>query len=134
MTAWREVAAQARSCLPRYGRLRSGPVFRGGLVRHLVLVAALGGSLLLTAPSCVGGKTQVSDEDKERLKPYILEAVPPDAKKTDVNFENKVHLVGYKIEPELAGPKTPVKVTYYWRCDETVEEGWRLFTHVQHEG
>lgn len=86
---------------------------------------------LLTA--CVGGKATISSEDKERLKPYILEAVPAEAKKTDVNFENKIHLAGYKIEPENAGPGVAVKVTYYWRCDEPIEEGWQLFTHVQHE-
>lgn len=89
---------------------------------------------LLGAVGCVGGKQQVSAEDKERLKQYILDSVPADAKKTDVNFENKVHLVGYKVEPEQAGPNTPVKLTYYWRCDEPIEEGWRLFTHIQHEG
>jgi hypothetical protein len=90
--------------------------------------------LVASTVACVGGKTQISSEDKERLKPYILDAVPPDAKKTDVNFENKVHLVGYKADPEQAPPGTTVKITYYWRCDEPLDEGWRLFTHVQHEG
>ena len=98
----------------------------------LILVAALG--LVPLSAACVGGKQQISAEDKERLKPYILDAVPADAKKTDVNFENKVHLVGYKIEPEQAGPGANVKLTYYWRCDEPLDEGWRLFTHIQHEG
>jgi hypothetical protein len=86
------------------------------------------------APACVGGKQQITSEDRERLKAYILESVPPDAKKLDINFENKVHLVGYKLEPELAPPGTQVKITYYWRCDDTLDEGWQLFTHVQHEG
>lgn len=85
-------------------------------------------------PACVGGKQQISAEDKERLKAQILDAVPGDAKKVDINFENKVHIVGYKVEPELAPAGTPVKVTYYWRCDDPIEEGWQLFTHVQHEG
>jgi hypothetical protein len=96
------------------------------------VVAALG--LVPLSVACVGGKQQISAEDKDRLKPYILDAVPADAKKTDVNFENKVHLVGYKIEPETAGPGANVKLTYYWRCDEPLDEGWRLFTHIQHEG
>jgi hypothetical protein len=96
------------------------------------MLLALTGAPL--AAGCVGGKSQASAEDKERLKAYILEAPPADAKKVDINFENKVHLIGYKVEPERAGPGTPVKLTYYWRCDEPLEEGWRLFTHVQHEG
>ncbi len=101
---------------------------------RIALLVGVVGLTSLSAVACVGGKTQISAEDKERLKPYILDAVPPDAKKIDVNFENKIHLVGYKVSPELAPPGTAVKVTYYWRCDEPLEEGWRLFTHVQHEG
>lgn len=98
---------------------------------RMALVAALLGA---TSMACVGGKHQISAEDRERLKAQILEGVPADAKKVDVNFENKVHLVGYKVEPQLAPPGTPVKITYYWRCDDPVEEGWQLFTHIQHEG
>jgi hypothetical protein len=99
----------------------------------MTIRAILFAAALLPA-ACVGGKTQISSEDKERLKAYILDAVPPDAKKTDINFENKVRLVGYKADPEPAAPGTSVKLTYYWRCDEPLEDGWRLFTHVQHEG
>src|SRR4051794_40949953 len=94
-------------------------------------------ALTLTLPfaaACVGGKTQASAEDKERLKAYILDAVPADAQKIDVNFENKIHLVGYKVVPSVAGPGAKVTLTYYWRCDEVVDEGWQLFTHIQHEG
>jgi hypothetical protein len=90
--------------------------------------------LAFAISACVGGKQQISAEDRERLKAYILESVPPDAHKIDVNFENKVHLVGYKLEPETAPPGTQVKVTYYWRCDDPLDEGWMLFTHLQHEG
>jgi Carbohydrate family 9 binding domain-like len=102
-------------------------------LRQLLLIAALAATTVLPS-ACVGGKQQASAEDKERLKAHILEAVPPDAKKTDINFENKVHIVGTKVEPENAGPGAHVKVTYYWRVDDPVEDGWQLFTHVQHEG
>lgn len=88
----------------------------------------------LASAACVGGKQQITAEDRDRLKAQILDALPADAKKTDVNFENKIHLIGYKVEPESAGPNTPVKVTYFWRCDDPVDEGWQLFTHIQHEG
>jgi len=89
---------------------------------------------LALASGCVGGKQQASAEDKTRLAAWILDAVPADAKKMDANFENRVHLAGYKLEPETASAGTPVKITYYWRCDDPLEEGWQLFTHVQHEG
>ncbi len=88
----------------------------------------------LVSVACVGGSKGLSSDDKERLKANILEAVPADLPhKLDVNFENKAHLVGYKFEPELARPGQEAKLTYFWRCDDTIEEGWLLFTHTKDE-
>jgi hypothetical protein len=102
-------------------------------LRHLLFIAAIA-AVSIGPVACVGGKNQISAEDKERLKAYILDSVPDDATKVDINFENKVHLAGYKLEPENAGPGAQVKVTYFWRVEDPIEQGWQLFTHVQHEG
>jgi len=48
----------------------------------------------------------------------------------DVNFDDKIHLVGASIEPELAPPGTIVKMRWTWRCDAPVGPGWELLTHV----
>jgi hypothetical protein len=89
----------------------------------------------LFAAGCVGGSKGLSAEDKEKLKSFILDAPPADIPhKIDVNFENKIHLIGYKFEPETARAGQEVKLTYYWRCDDTVDEGWKLFTHTKDEG
>ena len=89
----------------------------------------------LVSAGCVGGSKGLSSEDKDKLKAYILDAPPADIQhKLDVNFENKVHLIGYAFEPETAGPGKDVKITYYWRCDEPLEEGWLLFTHTKDDG
>ena len=89
----------------------------------------------MLAIGCVGGSKGLSSEDREKLKAYVLDAPPADIPhKLDVNFENKVHIIGYKFEPETARPGQETKLTYYWRCDDTVEEGWRLFTHTKDEG
>jgi hypothetical protein len=89
----------------------------------------------LLSAGCVGSGKGLSSEDKEKLKAYVLDAPPADIPhKLDVNLENKVHLIGYKFEPETARPGQDVKLTYYWRCDDTVEDGWLLFTHTKDEG
>src|ERR1700733_6267347 len=83
------------------------------------------------AVGCVGGSKGLSSEDKDKLKAYILDAPPPDMQhKVDINFENKIHLIGYKFDPETAKPGQEVKITYYWRCDDTLDDGWSLFTHL----
>lgn len=92
-------------------------------------------SLILVMSGCIGGGKGLSADDKERLKAYVLDSPPADiAHKMDVNLENKVHLIGYKFEPEIAPPGTEIKLTYYWRADETLDKGWTLFTHVQYQG
>jgi hypothetical protein len=100
-------------------------------VSKLVLTLALltGASV---ATGCVGGSKGGGSAEQERLKAYILDSVPADVpNKTDINYENKVHLVGYKAEPPTtAGPGTDVKVTMYWRVDDKIQDGWSLFTHI----
>jgi hypothetical protein len=108
--------------------LIKGPMLRS----YGWFAVVIAGSL---SAGCVGSNKGPSSSDKERLKAYILDAPPPDlAHKLDVNFENKVHLVGYKFEPEQAHAGEEVKLTYYWRCEDTVDDGWLLFTHVKDEG
>jgi len=98
-------------------------------------VAMVIGALVLVASGCIGGGKGLSGEDRERLKAYVLDAPPADiAHKMDVNLENKVHLIGYKFEPEVAPPGTEIKLTYYWKVEDTLESGWTLFTHAQYQG
>jgi hypothetical protein len=82
--------------------------------------------------NCVGGSKGTSSSELEKLKPYILEQAPNDmTAKLDINFENKVRLIGYKIEPAgTAAPGTDVKLTMFWKVDDKLDDGWSLFTHI----
>jgi hypothetical protein len=84
---------------------------------------------------CVGGGSKgLSAEEKAKLAPFILDAPPAHMQHAlDVNFENKIHLIGYKFDPETAKPGQDVKLTYWWRCDEPLDAGWALFTHLHDE-
>jgi hypothetical protein len=94
-----------------------------------LLVAAM------AAAGCVGGGGKgLTSEEKDRMKPFVSTTAPAGiAHPLDVNFENKVHLIGYKFDPESAKPGQDVSLTYYWRCDEPLDEGWVLFTHTKDE-
>jgi hypothetical protein len=107
--------------------------FRGKKTASIAMAALC--ALSVPSVACVGSsKGGVTSEDKDRLKPYILDQAPSDIPhKIDVNLENKIHLIGYKFDPEVAKPGTEVKLTYWWRCDDTVDEGWQLFTHIREE-
>jgi hypothetical protein len=89
----------------------------------------------MASAGCVGGGGKgLTSEEKDRMKPFISATVPAGiAHPLDVNFENKVHIIGYKFDPEVAKPGQDVSLTYYWRCDEVLDEGWVLFTHTKDE-
>jgi hypothetical protein len=96
------------------------------LYRFAILALALGVPL-----GCVKS-SGLSAEDKEKLKANILDSEPADmGTRLDVNFENKFRLLGAKIDPPEARPGTEVHLTYYWKCDDTVDDGWLLFTHIR---
>src|SRR5262249_42269882 len=75
--------------------------------------------------------TGLSAEEKEKLKANILDTAPADVgAQLDVNLENKIRLLGAKIDPPEARPGSEVKLTYYWKCEDTLDDGWLLFTHI----
>ena len=88
-------------------------------------------ALALTS-SCVTGSKEVTAQDKERLKAYILDQAPPQIEhRLNINYDDKVTLLGYSLEP--AGPVPPgakVRLTMYWESKAAVGDGWNLFTHI----
>lgn len=101
-------------------------------MRRAIGFAALFSGVALGALGCVGGSTDTSEKDKERLKSYVLDKAPENIpSKLGINFDNKLTLLGHKIEPTgVVKPGQKVKVTMYWKADKDVEDGWNLFTHV----
>ena len=79
-----------------------------GLRKRLVIVGGapgMAGAVVLaaSAAACVGGSKGggAANVDRDKVKAYVLDAVPADVpNKLDINFEGKVHLVGYAVEPK----------------------------------
>jgi hypothetical protein len=88
-------------------------------------------TLLPAASGCVtrGKAATLSSEETEKLASYAVAEMPANAKKLDINFDDKVRALGVVIEPELAPPGTQVTVTTYWRRDGSLDGTWNLFTH-----
>jgi hypothetical protein len=65
------------------------------------------------------------------LAQYVLEGVPSNLpNRTFIDFEGKVHVIGYRVEPEVATPGGKIKLTTYWQSVSPLRPGWSLFTHV----
>ncbi len=90
-------------------------------------------TVALLASACVGGSKEVSEKDKERLQAYVLDSAPADVPhKLDIDFDGKLRLVGYRLEPKgTVKPGQKVSLTMYWKVEKAIgSEGWNLFTHV----
>ena len=87
---------------------------------------------LLFGVGCEKPADQEEIEIEPALEAYILEEVPNDLQHPILlDFEGKVHLVGYHIDPE--GPVKrgdTVNIKMYWRGISPLTKGWKLFTHV----
>jgi hypothetical protein len=70
--------------------------------------------------------------EEAELAAFVSAAPPADLSKLDVDFDGKVHLVGYTIVPKQAQypAGTRVTVTLVWACDQKLEPGWLLFSHL----
>ncbi|HMJ15303.1 MAG TPA: hypothetical protein VK524_28000 [Polyangiaceae bacterium] len=69
------------------------------------------------------------------LMPYVFESVPSNIpNRTFIDFEGKVHVIGYSVEPEVATPGGKIKLTTYWQSVSPLRPGWSLFTHVLTKG
>lgn len=100
-------------------------------LRRRAAAAAIAAALL--SGGCHRGPSAAQQAE---LAKHVVTAPPEGMTKTDVNFDGKVHLVGYTISPKQAtyGPGTKVTVTLVWRCDAKLDQGWTLFTHLVGSG
>lgn len=74
-------------------------------------------------------------ELEPELAPYVLDGVPSNLpNRTFLDFEGKVHVIGYRVEPEVATPGGRIKLTTYWQSVSPLRPGWSLFTHVLTRG
>lgn len=108
-------------------------------------IAGLGMSALLAVVTCslVGcvdepkkGKSKSAAAAKTP-KNVVIDAPPPDIKKVNIQLEDKVTLLGYKLDVKKGPLKAGDKVTYtlYWKLNKPLDgKGWGLFTHVFDNG
>jgi hypothetical protein len=90
-------------------------------------------AFLLSNAGCVSKKSnEVSEKDKAKIEKFILDKAPDGIESVNINFDDKITLVGYKINAKgTVKPNQPIAVTLYWRVDKELgEAGWGVFTHL----
>ena len=87
----------------------------------------------LALGACSSEQAEVPQEPlPKELDSLVLDAVPADIEnRTFIDFEGKVHIVGYEVKPAgVIPPGGNVDLTIYWRSVSKLGPGWKLFTHL----
>ncbi|MCC6554588.1 MAG: carbohydrate-binding family 9-like protein [Polyangiaceae bacterium] len=92
-------------------------------------------AVALAAAACGDEPPPLSSAQEAQLAPFMNAAPPAGMVETDVDFDGKVRLLGYVVSPRQAvyNPGARVTVLLYWRCDQRVENGYDLLTHLVSE-
>ncbi len=95
-----------------------------GTVRRAPAAALL---LALALAGCVERRREEADVPPSEL---VSRDRPTPAHPLAIRFEDRVELVGYDLEPSAPAPGERATITWHWKTLRAVDEGFRLFTHV----
>ena len=97
------------------------------LYKPLICVAMLAS---IVSTGCVEKSRRLSPAEQRTLKTLISKQQPKPKQVLNVKFEDKVRLLGYDIDTPFVRPGEPFRVTWYWKAEKDIEDGWKLFTHI----
>ncbi len=104
-------------------------------VARWMILAAVGTACVEQPPNRRGGGG-ISAQEVEAVRRRVTSTTRPNPQHAlTAQWGNKLTLLGYDISPAEVRPGTNVTITWYWHCDATTGDGWRLFTHLDdHNG
>ncbi len=84
----------------------------------------------IVSTGCVEKSRRLSPAEQRTLKTLISKQQPKPQHGLDIKFEDKIRLLGYDVDKPFVRPGEPFRVTWYWKAEKDIEEGWKLFTHI----
>jgi hypothetical protein len=106
--------------------------FRRATDRTLPVLDARSNRFLLVSNALEAGET-----DENPIKQALVDAVPEGVSKVmspPANFDDKVELVAWNIEPKRPKPGAPMELTMYWKVKKKVSGNYKVFVHIDAPG
>lgn len=72
--------------------------------------------------------------DHNPIRSALVEAIPADAHKVSVNFENKVELIGWRLVPATPRRGSPLDIELYWKVLDRIPGDYKVFVHIDAAG
>lgn len=73
------------------------------------------------------------EQDLNPLKRYISDKPPAISHPIDINFDDKVQLVGYDVPPSVA-PRQDFKLRLYFKVNKPLGANYKIFVHIDGAG
>lgn len=102
--------------------------FREAYGRHIPVVDAASSRLVLTANHLSHGETDQNWLKKALITQEEFNAIPG-VKRIFANFDNSIHLIGYKMAEYSVQRSQKYKMTLYWKVVKPTATSWKLFMH-----
>lgn len=96
---------------------------------HGRLASTLALVVLLLGACAEKPKRPSADDDKLRAE-LVSRTAPSPQHPLEIDFEQKVRLIGYDLGTKSVREGQPFTVTWYWYVDHPPGAGWKLFTHL----
>lgn len=99
-------------------------------MKHFELLLLVALSFSIASAGCVEKSRRLSEEEQKEAKSLISDLAPRPTYLLEIKFEDKVRLLGYDVDQKIVRPGEPFRVTWYWKVEKKVGEGWLQFTHI----
>ncbi|HOC99287.1 MAG TPA: carbohydrate-binding family 9-like protein, partial [Myxococcota bacterium] len=105
---------------------------KGIRISRVLLSLAVVVAVISVAGACRRPARLVLSKDQQaRIQESILDAAPTPEHVVNANFGDKVELIGVDMKPANPAPGQEVTVTWYWHCTRKVQDGWKVFVHLE---
>ena len=99
-----------------------------------VVLAVLAGTLLSAGCKSPAQRSRVLTKDQEQqIAANVLSKPPAVQNPKKVNFDNKIHLLGYDVQGKPTRGAS-FDLTLYFRVDNPVHGDWKIFVHFEAPG
>jgi len=82
----------------------------------------------------VSNQLRTGEEDKNPITNALIDELPAAANKIAINFEDKIELVGWQVDPKEPRAGSPADITLYWRALTDNPGTWKVFVHIDATG
>jgi len=87
-------------------------------------------ALALLLSGCVERQRGLTQSEREQLSQFISTEAPSPQHPLNVSFEDKIRLLGYDVSAPQITPGEPITITWHWKVERSLDNGWQLFTHI----